>query len=445
MNIRDKLEENYLPYSDEQWQKMEAIIADQEQNKNPAFWWFALSSLGVFCLCIYGVFHSSVISPLNNGLSNGNDSFSLSQLKNATSQNAKSETSILPSEKFKSLELQNKISKLVQPSGHQEFTKRKLFFKNKSNSVNNELASSGAAFKLENVNLIDKVISQSAELPRIDLITVIPAIPLSGLPFKRYPFQFSLPLILNSPKFSNPLLNEIKSQDHYAHWTIYLQYALPTQIAIVKDTKSQNVLSESDFRMSKIELGINNIKNNWIFASGIALENYSHLQEYKKTSINYTFDTFFLLNNPNFTPRPSGRNLALIRRQIDTFKTINENTVCAGCRTKLTYLQVPITLGYQFSLNKNLKWQVLAGVTYSMRINAQGLGVNANEISSAKVSYRKHSSQLQLGSTMRYHFKNNWNVLGGLEYTSSLSTLSNSYNFRQNVFWAKLGLGYTLK
>jgi hypothetical protein len=141
---------------------------------------------------------------------------------------------------------------------------------------------------------------------------------------------------------------------------------------------------------------------------------------------NYNYDTSYTLVNPNYGTTPSGKVIALIRKDIDS-NYQSTSTSINTVRTTYQYFNIPLTLQY-FIPYKKLCLELEVGMNHRFMIPS-----NSNDL---KLSYENkfempsYSYQFIFGSGINYTINNKYAL--GFRYNYAFTSNQDKIIFPTN-------------
>lgn len=165
--------------------------------------------------------------------------------------------------------------------------------------------------------------------------------------------------------------------------------------------------------------------------AGAGVSALQYRSNYLESAYNYSFDTNYVMVNPNFGTTPFGSRLALIKRVIQTDSQAVSIVKHRDALTRMTYLQIPVSAGYRLQYGK---WQLMAeaGISYAALIQSRGL-FPAIDGAGYKV-YRtsespnmvNHIWRARFGATLDYAINDRWNAGISVTGNPGLNAMDNT-------------------
>lgn len=188
-------------------------------------------------------------------------------------------------------------------------------------------------------------------------------------------------------------------------------------------------------------------KNKWILMSGLSFQVVKFQTNYLKNISYLTYDTSFVMVNPNYGTTPHGYRLALVKKVIDSSIVIENQILHPNNQSKLQYLQIPLLGGYRIKKDK-LSWQILAGVNVGIPVNATGYYpvVKANQFEYVNNRKQMNLNPLVIGLDLRtglqYQMHKNFSLYTQAIYNQSLNSLNKLYHRTYKNTGIEIGVLY---
>lgn len=338
------LETGGLPYKEEYWQNMEAILDKKipvTSRKKPVIWLILGISVAIMATIIFFLFpsHNSEKSELTS------------------SKSVARSTETPDASKFKSIENENPESKtIIRHKDLAESAIENHDGKNIHYPVNTEE---------ESATTQDNTPESMPEYAEIEIPGSRKPIDYLGLKMKvldfitydlkQNPFHSASKNIRKVPFFSQYI------GFHYDH----VQYAL----------SGRNLHQESSFKGQHLGIDYRIQRKKWFLMSGVQIGTYSLKTNYTSTLHQVTYDTTFRLLNKQYTQTPRGTRVALVGHTIDSTVVNASRTDCPNCAVKLQYVSIPLRLGYEWAYRR-----VRINPSLGVRVNffSKGIGGLAN-------------------------------------------------------------------
>lgn len=142
----------------------------------------------------------------------------------------------------------------------------------------------------------------------------------------------------------------------------------------------------------------------------------------------YDVDTNYIIVNPNYGTTPSGKPIALIRRQIDSSYVSTAYTTTKS-RTTYQYITIPLTLQYKIAY-KRFTTMIEGGGLHQIMISQESNASYSAE-SENRMVFPTYHFQLTAGGSIRYAITSQWAV--GVQYNYNLNPSGANLHFLNNA------------
>jgi opacity protein-like surface antigen len=166
--------------------------------------------------------------------------------------------------------------------------------------------------------------------------------------------------------------------------------------------------------------------------TGLGISTAQLNSSFQSIETNYSYDTSYIIVDPNYQTTPSGNPIALIRQQIDSSLLSSQTRIHQGS-AEYKYLVIPLTIQYRFA-HRKYSFFVEGGSLNNFIISTKTDNSFPQEFSEKQASIPKYTLQFTAGTGIGYALNSKYTLEAQYNYalgksSPSINWLNNSHIF----------------
>jgi opacity protein-like surface antigen len=248
-------------------------------------------------------------------------------------------------------------------------------------------------------------------------------------------------LILPAPNFSDniKIQNELASLPKYPNRNRLIQHASVSPF-VGTNYVSKNYINTSDKisytnpKQDHFIYGLNLQLESKYFAirTGLGISTAQLNSSFQSTETTYSYDTSYIIVDPNYQTTPSGNPIALIRQQIDSSVLSSQARLHQGS-AEYKYLVIPLTVQYRFA-HKKYSFFVEGGSLNNFIISTRNHNSFPQEFSKRQASIPKYTLQFTAGTGIGYALNSKYTLEAQYNYALGKSSPSVNWLGNSHIF-----------
>ncbi|MFY0644712.1 MAG: hypothetical protein JXR19_09635 [Bacteroidia bacterium] len=183
-------------------------------------------------------------------------------------------------------------------------------------------------------------------------------------------------------------------------------------------------------------------RNSWSLVTGLASTQLSENTNYQEKVRTYSYDTTLVLAQRKFIQRPDGSYIARLEERIDTSIVERDTVFCPNCEARFSYISIPLNVYYELRRSR-VSLFTQAGLTFNFLRSTSGIYAN-NESSSvidplAAPAASKQTLSMNALLGVKYHLNSKLNVQ--MSYGQNWNINSMMLNYEQKAQLQQLRIG----